>query len=126
MTPNPDYYDLWTYDFSKKVKSKFRTTSSNFKQGSKFIVRQDLGRLRNCHILVLNLGLESVNHHLTGAVVEVYEAYKMGIPVYAFTGEKRVRNSQADSPWLQEFISKEFISEQDLVDYLLNSENILV
>lgn len=126
MTPDPKIYADWVGRFTEMVSEKYRTTSSNFKEGNKFIVRQDLGRLTNAHILVVNLGVKDVTHHLTGLVVECYEAYKQNMPVYAFVGYGLERSQQADAPWLTEFITKEFPSEGALQSYLLNNENLIV
>ena len=126
MSPSPKYYNIWTNRITGKLSKKFRLSPSNFKQGTKFIVRQDLGRLNNAHILVVNLGVSDLSHHLTGLVVECYEAYKQNIPVYAFVSDELARSQQADAPWLSEFITHEFENEDNLVKYLLEDENLLV
>jgi len=126
MTPSPLFYNAWTDRFIEKVRPRFRITKSNPKTGDNFIVHTDLARLKNSHILVINLGVSDTNHHLTGAIVECYEAYKNNIPVYAFTCNNMKRSLQSDSSWLKSFIAKEFNSESELVRYLLTEETLLV
>lgn len=126
MTPSPLFYNAWTDRFAEKTKPKFRLTKSNPKVGDNFIIHTDLARLKNSHILVVNLSVSDINHHLTGAIVECYEAFKNNIPVYAFTCNNMKRSLQADSPWLKSFIAKEFDTEQELVRYLLLEETLLM
>lgn len=126
MTPDPKVYTNWVLNFSEDVSEKYRATFSNFKTDSKFIIRQDLARLTNAHILVANIGVTDLSHHLTGLIVECYEAFKQNIPVYVFVGHGLKRSQQADAPWLQEFITKEFTSEENLKTYLLTQENLIV
>lgn len=126
MTPTPEHYEKWTERIEKQLKGSYRTTASNFKQGTNFIVNQDLGRLKNAHIVVVNFGISDINHHLTGAIVECYEAFKQNKPVYTFTSNDLIRSSQADSPWIKAFVTNEFENEADLIDYLLNHENLIV
>lgn len=126
MTPDPLIYNAWTDKLSSRLTPKFRPSASNYKSGNSFIIGQDLGRLKNAHILIVNLGVDDLNHHLTGLIVEVYEAFKQNMPIYAFTSDNLLRSKQADSPWLQSFISNEFKSQQELIDYLMSDENLLV
>ena len=126
MTPSPDSYKKWTTEMGSKLSKKFRTSPSVFKDGQKFIVRQDLGRLTNAHMVIANLGVTDTNHHLTGLIVECYEAFKQNMPVYAFVSNDLERSHQANSPWLQEFITKEFNSEDEMLEYLLENENLQV
>jgi nucleoside 2-deoxyribosyltransferase len=126
MTPSPDYYNEWTKKISEDLEDEFRLTYSRFKDDPKFIVQDDLGRLRNSHIVVVNLGINDINHHLTGLIVECYEANKQHKPVYAFYDDDKIRSSQSDSPWLQSFITKEFNSYDDLVHYLKIESNLKV
>jgi len=126
MTPSPEFYNSWTEKILHKVESKFRCTHSKYKEGINFIVQTDLARLKNSHILVVNLGVQDKSHHLTGSIVEIYEAFKRNIPVYAFTCDNLIRSEQADSPWIQSFITKEFNSEIELVRYLMVDETLIV
>lgn len=126
MTPNPLIYDSWTNRINTFLENKFRTTSSKWKQGEKWIVRQDLGRLQNAHMVIVNLGVTDLSHHLTGLVVECYEAHKQNMPVYAFTSKELQRSQQADSPWLQHSITHEFQSEKEMIEYLMGTENLIV
>lgn len=126
MTPDPQPYNEWTHRIKEYFGSKFRTTHSKFKHGEKFIVRQDLGRLENSHMVIVNLGVVDLSHHLTGLVVECYEAYKNNKPVYAFTSSDLQRSQQADSPWLQHSITKEFETEREMITYLMNEDNLFI
>lgn len=92
MTPSSENYYKWTDRISKKLEHKFRSSISEFKTGEKWIVRQDLGRLQNAHMVIVNLGVTDSAHHLTGLVVECYEAYKQNMPVYAFTSQEFERS----------------------------------
>ena len=78
--------------------------------------------LKKCDMVVINLSVEN-DAHLTGAIVECYEAIKQGKVVYAFTGDKP-RSEQANSPWLRSFITKEFGSMEELVTFLQFDEII--
>ena len=126
MTPSAENYYKWTDRISKKLKLKFRSSISKFKTGEKWIVRQDLGRLQNAHMVIVNLGVTDSAHHLTGLIVECYEAYKQNMPVYAFTSREFERSQQGNSPWLQYSITQEFTTEDELIEYLLDSENLIV
>lgn len=126
MTPSAENYYNWTDRISEKLKLKFRSSISEFKTGEKWIVRQDLGRLQNAHMVIVNLGVTDSTHHLTGLVVECYEAYKQNMPVYAFTSQEFERSQQGNSPWLQYSITQEFTTEDELIEYLLESENLIV
>ena len=77
-------------------------------------------------MLIVNLGVTALEHHLTGLVVECYEAHNQHMPVYAFTSKELKRSQQGDSPWLQQFITKEFESERELTDYLMSMDNLIV
>ena len=126
MTPNVRYYNQWTSEFIKALKEseRYRCSVSCLKHHNKLIVHHNLARLHKCDIVVVNLGLTDVNHHLTGAVIEMYEAIKQQKVVYAFTGEGMIRSVQADSPWVSEFITHEFNSMQDVIDHLVHDDNI--
>lgn len=126
MTPRPELYYFWIGQLKNDLDERYDVSESTFKnpQHGKLIVRHDLARLKECDILVINLGVTDTNHHLTGAVVEVYEAYKQGIPVYAFTTPNTLRSHQANSPWMSEFIAAEFDSYDSLVNYL-NFDEVL-
>jgi len=126
MTPSPLFYNAWTERFAEKVNHKFRTTKAGFKDTDNFIVHTDLARLKNSHILILNLGVQDISHHLTGAIIECYEAFKLNIPEYAFTCKSLKRSQQADSPWLRSFISKEFENESELASYLITKETLVI
>ena len=126
MTPSTENYYNWTDRISKKLEHKFRSSISEFKTGEKWIVRQDLGRLQNAHMVIVNLGVTDSAHHLTGLIVECYEAYKQNMPVYAFTSQEFERSQQGNSPWLQYSITQEFTTEDELIEYLLESENLIV
>ena len=126
MTPNPLIYNAWTDRISARLEQKFRPSASKFKEGFRFIVNQDLGRLKNAHMVIANLGVQDSSHHLTGLIVECYEAHKQNMPVYAFTSSNLTRSQQANSPWLQSFITNEFTSEKELLEYLLSADNLLV
>ena len=126
MTPDPTFYSKWTQNLVEKLSSKFRLSPSRFKNGTKFIVEQDLGRLKNAHMVIVNLGVTDTNHHLTGLIVECYEAHKQNMPVYAFTSNDLKRSNQANSPWLESFITHDFETEENLVRYLLEYENLMV
>jgi hypothetical protein len=126
MTPTPVHYKEWTLRMGVSLASRYRTTESKFKDGEKFIIRQDLGRLKNSHMVVVNLGVSDVSHHLTGLVVECYEAYKQHMPVYAFVSKEMQRSQQANSPWLKYSITQEFENELELIKYLMDKENLIV
>lgn len=126
MTPDASIYNKWTNSMIETLGKKFRLSPSIFKNGDKFIVEQDLGRLKNSHIVVVNLGVTDTNHHLTGLIVECYEAHEQNMPVYAFTSNDLYRSNQANSPWLKSFITHDFGTEENLVNYLLNDENLMI
>ena len=48
------------------------------------------------------------------------------MPVYAFTSQEFERSQQGNSPWLQYSITQEFTTEDELIEYLLESENLIV
>jgi len=126
MTPDPKVYNDWTEEIEEKIFSKYRCTTASTKPTEKFIVRQDLARIKQAHIIIVNFGVTDINHHLTGLVVECYEAYKQEMPVYAFTSERLHRSQQANSPWLQHSITHEFKTEEEMILYLMNVENLIV
>jgi len=126
MTPSPIHYNAWTDKMVAYLERRYRCSASNFKSGNNFIVQQDLGRMKNAHMLIANLGVAETEHHLTGLIVECYEAFKQNMPVYAFVSDNLKRSQQADSPWLQSFITKEFANELELRNYLLTEDNLLV
>lgn len=126
MTPDPKIYTEWTIDFQIALDHvedyEISRSTGTIGETPRFIVRHDLARLSRCDILVVNLGVMNQFVHLTGLVVEVYEAYRMGIPVYAFT--EGMRSPQADSPWISEFITKEFPNKNALLDFLMYEDNL--
>lgn len=127
MSPCADYYYNWTNDVHSALSdSGYECSISAFKDPSKgrFIVRHDLARLTRCDMVVINLSLMDEAYHMTGAVVEIYEAYKQGKPVYAFTEEDCPRSPQANSPWMSEFITEEFESLDDLIYFLQFEDNL--
>lgn len=126
MSPNPSVYFEWIENFQRNIalRDKYILSTATYESDSKFIVRHDLARLTKCDILVVNLGVTNLEHHLTGAVIEIYEAYKQNKPVYAFVSNNLVPSSQSLNPWIDEFITFKFDSEEDLVNFLLYEENI--
>lgn len=128
MSPDPQYYQDWTSQMADDLEGHYICSISKFKAAaeSKYIVHHDLARLKVCDILVVNLGITEQHHHLTGAVVEVYEAFKQNKPVYAFWDDSSdiVRSQQASSPWIQEFVTNEFYDYEDLIDHLKFEENL--
>lgn len=124
MTPNSGAYYSWVSRMTEDLDLDYDLSWSVEKHDPKFIVRHDLARLKKCDILVVNLGVTNTKHHLTGAIVEVYEAYKQNIPVYAFVGDDLKRSEQASSPWISEFITHEFDSYSDIVFHLRWEENL--
>lgn len=126
MSPNPSVYFEWIENFQRNIalRDKYILSTATYESDSKFIVRHDLARLTKCDILVVNLGVTNLEHHLTGAVIEIYEAYKQNKPVYAFVSNNLVPSSQSLSPWIDEFITFKFDREEDLVNFLLYEENI--
>jgi len=89
-----------------------------------FIVQHDLARLQRSDVLVVNSGVKYLEDHLTGAVVEIYEAWKQNKPVYSFCGEGLVQSEQFKSPWVRQFITKQFKNMEDLLYYLRFNENL--
>lgn len=128
MTPTTLAYMMWTSRFENDEilgeSYEFSGSKMGHDKTPRMIVRHDLARLSRCDLLILNLGLSDISHRLTGAVVETYEACRMGIPVYAFTADGFKRAPQADSPWVSEFITHEFESEEALVDFLSSECNL--
>ena len=118
MTPTPEAYEKWTSEF----KETFQLPCKVFKAGKlkchKQIVQTDLYMLQKSDIVIVNLGVPDINDHMTGAVVEVYEAYRQGKLVFGFTGNGLVRSKQSDSPWFKSFITKELDNIDDLMEYL--------
>ena len=127
MTPDHQIYYSWADKFRDALSSfdnLYELSISHLKDDSKFIVRHDLSRISRCDLIVVNLGVSEESHHLTGAIVEIYEAYRQMKPVYAFVSDDLIRSQQANSPWVQEFITKEFSSEEELVSFLIFSDNL--
>ena len=128
MTPSYEMYYHHGKLLQEGISSKYVLSLpdiEDFFHNEKFVVRHDIARISKSDLLVLNLGLTDTNHHLTGSIVEVYEAYTQGIPVYAYTPEDMVRSKQANSPWLKHFITHDFGTYEDLVDFLLFQENLV-
>ena len=126
MTPDAMHYDAWTTKFISVLDGwdgPARSGVANQHLSGRMIVRHDLARLRKSDILVVNLAVEDPRNHLTGMVVEIYEAFRLGIPVYAFTDGYH-RSEQADSPWIQEFITHEFQDVEELLHHLQFNENL--
>lgn len=133
MTPNVEFYNEWTnklkniLSYGKNLNvSIAKNKEIKYFDDKKFIVRHDLARLKRCDAVVINLGVTDLSHHLTGAVVEIYEAYKSGIPVYAFCSDNALLSTQSSSPWIEEFITKFFYTEEDLVNFLRYDDNMEV
>jgi nucleoside 2-deoxyribosyltransferase len=121
MTPNMDHYFEWTTEFAQSMHDiEEYVLSTPIEQeihDAQFIVRHDLARLKASDLLVANLNVLDNSHHLTGVVVEIYEAYKQNKPVYTF-GDYENISEQADSPWISQFITKHFVTMEDLVVFL--------
>lgn len=122
MTPDQSYYRKWTQDFKNKTFSYFKCSVPTKIEDydNKFIVQHDLHRLRNCDFVVVNLEVKDTSHHLTGTVVELYEAFKQNKAVYAFCDG--LESQQASSPWMEQFITKKFDSSKSLLEFLLLEE----
>jgi nucleoside 2-deoxyribosyltransferase len=127
MSPNPDYYDYWTKDLKHLLKdSKFTCSESRLKDpmDSKFIVQHDFARLKRCDMVIANLSVQDTSHHMTGAVVEIYEAYKQNKPVYTFFDSSRFKSEQSSSPWIHEFVTKHFNTLEELLDFIIFEDNL--
>jgi nucleoside 2-deoxyribosyltransferase len=128
MTPDRNYFDIWTSELIEHFQvngSNFNVTAAKIKnEESKFIVRHALARLNKSDIVIVNLGISDLNHHLTGVIVDIYEAYKQGKLIYAFTGVGKKRSTQAKSPLVDTFITKEFESLEELLTHLQFDENL--
>jgi nucleoside 2-deoxyribosyltransferase len=129
MTPSADYYEKWTSMFSdylEKFDTPYKCSISKLKDPTdgKFIVHHDLARLKRCDILVANLSVTDTSHHLTGAIVEIYEAYKQNKPVYVYYSTENPRSEQAGSSWIQQFVTREFNDIIELFDFLIHEENV--
>lgn len=126
MSPSSIYYDEWTQQISEDLDYVCETSISKLKDPSdgKFIVHHDLARLKRCDMLVANLSVKDFNYHLTGAIVEIYEAFKQNKPVYTFWDESAYPSEQSLSPWIQEFVTKHFNSYEDLIDYIRFEDNL--
>lgn len=127
MTPSAEYYDMWTSTMTYDLEDvNIRTSISELKDPSdgKFIVYHDLARLKRCDMLVANLSVTDHNYHLTGAIVEIYEAYKQNKAVYTFFDDAALASEQALSPWIQQFVTRHFDTYEDLIDYLRLEENV--
>jgi len=129
MTPSPTEYVKWVTKFNKYLKEyelQFESTSSLPMEDidGPFIVQHGFARLKRSDILVVNSGVKYLEDHLTGSVVEIYEAWRQNKPVYSFCGEGLVRSDQFKSPWIRQFITKNFDSMDDLLYYLRFNENL--
>lgn len=127
MTPTFDHYQSYADKLLHNLKdSNYKCSIANPKiqETAKFIVHHDLARLKKCDLVVANLGVKDTSHHLTGMVVEIYEAYKQNKPVYTFVDDGLKYSEQSKSPWIQEFVTRHFESYEDLVDFLLFDENL--
>lgn len=131
MTPCTNHYHKWCNLMPQQLGPRFNCTKAkdlalaNCSDPGKYIVHHDLARLKRCDIVIVNLGVTDRTHHLTGAIVEVYEAYKQGKPVYAFTESGSIRSEQSNSPWMQEFITREFGSKEELITFLKDEDNMI-
>ena len=127
MTPSSVYYDTWTKMFADQVEASgiYKCTIAKPLQDGKLIVHHDLARLKKCDIIVANFSIKTDGIHFTGMIIELYEAIKQNKVVYAFTDSSMIRTEQANSPWIQQFVSKEFSSMQDVLEHLQN-DNIPV
>ncbi len=131
MTPEPDYYNDWTKKFKERLEEKsfeskncYKCTTAQYKDTPQMIVQHDLARLKKSDILVANVGLTDRNYHLTGMICEVYEAYKQNKPVYTFVDEGLYESIQSFSPWFDQFVTKKFISMNEIIEYLKHDENL--
>jgi len=129
MTPDADYYDSWTADLALDLDdTDFVCSSSMLKDPSdgKYIVNHDLARLTRCDMVVANLSVTDKNFHLTGLIVEVYEAYKQNKPVYTFFDDvgDYIPSDQGLSPWIQQFVTRHFNSYSDLIDFIRFEDNV--
>lgn len=125
MSPSPKNYRAYSIDLLDALDGHgYEISVSLHKPNNRFIVHHDLARLKRSDIVVINLGVSDTSHHMTGCVVELFEANRLNIPVYAFVGDGLLRSEQADSPWMEQFITFEFDSFNELINYLICDENI--
>lgn len=127
MSPSSDYYYVWTEKLKESLENagyEFSISMLKDPSQSKFIVQHDLARLKRCDCVVVNLNVFNSSYHLTGAVVEVYEAYKQGKAVYAFSDPDIPVSEQGDSPWMDQFITARFDSMEDLIAWLQFEDNL--
>lgn len=127
MTPDTSVYTSYANQLNTDLQdSKYKCSIVNVdaQLSAKFIVHHDLARLKKCDLVVANLGVKDTTHHLTGMVVEIYEAYKQNKPVYTFVDSGLKYSEQSKSPWIQEFVTRHFESYEDLIEFLLFDENL--
>jgi nucleoside 2-deoxyribosyltransferase len=121
MTPNTDHYFEWCKEFQQYMWSIEEYACSmpldHHITDAQFIVRHDLARLKASDLVAVNLNVLDKSHHLTGVVVEIYEAYKQDKPVYTF-GDCEHISEQANSPWISQFITRHFETMEDLMIFL--------
>lgn len=119
MSPSIDYYFAWCQSFAEQVNDMFSCTMpiETVEYSPQFIVHHDLARLKASDLVVANLNVLDKSHHMTGTVVEIYEAYKQNKPIYSF-GASEFISDQATSPWMSQFITKHFETLDDLITFI--------
>lgn len=126
MSPSADYYSDWTQRITEDLGEYFETSISELKDPTygKFIVHHDLARLKRCDMVIANLSVQNTNYHLTGAIVEIYEAFKQNKAVYTFWDDGAYPSEQSLSPWIQQFVTRHFHSYDELVDFVRFEDNL--
>lgn len=124
MTPDPSYYQTWTAELRRKLSAysdQYVTSASVVDEevSNQSIVNHDLARLKMSDLVVVNTSVAQFDHHLTGVVVEIYEAFKQNKVVYTFGDNQRVLSEQIDSPWIEQFVTRHFYNMSDLIQFLL-------
>lgn len=76
------------------------------------VMKFDLGKVKNCNILLVNAqGLDTS----IGTCIEIYEAYKQEIPVLTFGDEKDYEKLH---PWIKCCITRHDKTYMDTVEYI--------
>lgn len=127
MTPDSTHYYDWVSEFSRAFtdSDRYTCTFSKQKASAKFSVEHDLARLSRSDIVVANLGISNQEHSIASVIIEIYEARRQGKIVLGFVSGN-TRSTQASSPWVSEFLSHEFPTMQDVIDYLIHEDNLPV
>ena len=83
----------------------FYSYGSNLHKTESEIFRYDLFRLKKAHVVLVNL--DSIRKSI-GTCIEVYEAYKSGIPVIGFIGDELDKEELIKKihPWIHECITR--------------------